>query len=304
LQFSLFNLLTPKLDNFILMSNIPRDMINASFSTSGCMNHAFPQFPTRRVLCVIAMLVISASAFPLARADKADPSAHPSSRRPDFSLWAAGRDVYEARCVVCHGIAGDGKGEMSASLPIKPRSFRQGVFKYRTTPSGKLPTDEDLKGTITGGINGTAMGMFTMLSDNELTAVTEYVKFFSRRWRDPDNYGAPIQFPSPPAWLDDSKAIKEHALRGKTLFSTACAACHGQAGAGNGPAAATLKDTWGSPSPPADLCQPHLRFGSTLGDVYRVLTIGIDGTPMPSFDSYTPAQRWDLVAFIASLRPQ
>jgi mono/diheme cytochrome c family protein len=204
--------------------------------------------------------------------------------------------------MICHGIAGDGKGEMSASLPVKPRSFRQGIFKYRTTPPGKLPTDADLKRTVTGGISGTAMGMFTMLDDSEVTAVIEYVKFFSRRWRQSDNYAQPIQFPPEPAWLGNAAALQDHAGRGKLLFNSACVACHGQTGNGNGIAAASLKDAWGATSAPADLHQQHLHCGSTLGDVYRVLTLGIDGTPMPSFDTFTPAQRWDIVAFIATLR--
>ena len=135
-------------------------------------------------LCLIAAFAISAAA---GGDDKEEPVPvqNPAFRRPDFSLFYGGRYVYERHCIVCHGKDGDGKGEMSPALPVKPRSFLQGMFKYRSTPAGKLPTDADLRRTITGGISGTAMGMFTMLTEQEVTSVMEYNKFFSRRWRKP-----------------------------------------------------------------------------------------------------------------------
>src|SRR5690349_16654999 len=91
-----------------------------------------------RIACTT--LVVSALGVVFASDKEQTPSTY---RRPNFRLYAAGREVFETRCIICHGPNGDGKGEMSASLPIKPRSFVQGIFKYRTTPPGKLPTDED-----------------------------------------------------------------------------------------------------------------------------------------------------------------
>ena len=41
----------------------------------------------------------------------------------------------------------------------------------------------------------TAMGMFTNLTDEQLRAVVEYVKFFSRKWRKAENYAPPIELP-------------------------------------------------------------------------------------------------------------
>lgn len=229
---------------------------------------------------------------------------NPAYRRPDFALFYSGRYVYERHCIICHGVSGDGNGEMSVALPVKPRSFAQGFFKYRSTPPGKLPTDADLRRTVTGGINGTAMGMFTMLTEQELEAVTEYVKFFSRRWRKPENFAPPLTFPDPPAWLRPSADATEHARRGQTLFNSTCAACHGAKGDGAGVAAGQLKDMWGFDVRPGDLREPHLRCGGELRDLYRVLTTGLDGTPMVSFaEVFTPEQRWDIVAFLLTLRP-
>ena len=61
--------------------------------------------------------------------------------------WA--RAVYETNCAVCHGIYGDGNGPAAHMFLARPRDFRQGIFKFRSTPSGSLPADGDLRQTVT-----------------------------------------------------------------------------------------------------------------------------------------------------------
>jgi cytochrome c oxidase cbb3-type subunit I/II len=221
----------------------------------------------------------------------------------NFELYAQGRYVYERNCIICHGPRGDGQGEMSKTVMPKPRSFREGMFKFRTTPYDKLPTEDDLRRTITGGLSGTAMGMFTQLQPDDVTAVIEYVKSFSRRWRKPENHAESLKFPPPPDWLTDEKLRVPHAAAGKVLFANICATCHGPAADGKGPTAPLLKDIWGLPAVPSDLRQPHLRCGDEPADVFRVLTTGMSGTPMISFaQTLTDAQRWQVAAYIASIR--
>lgn len=222
---------------------------------------------------------------------------------PDISLYGEGKFVYENNCIVCHGAMGDGRGEMAASLGIKPRSFKTGTFKYRSTPWGKLPTTEDLMHTVHNGITGTAMGMFTNLNDEQLRSVVEYVKFFSRKWRKAENYAPPIELPKQPTWLVDDATRTAHAAKGKDTFLAVCAACHGPEGDGKGLAAVGLKDEWGEPAVPADLRQPHLRSGDEPSDIFRVLMTGLNGTPMVSFaEGFSEEQKWDLVAYILTLR--
>lgn len=221
----------------------------------------------------------------------------------DASLFAEGAYVYERNCLICHGAQGDGNGEWAKGLMPKPRSFREGMFKFRTTPFGMLPTDDDLRRTIRGGLSSTAMGMFTILSDDELRAVTGYVKSFSRRWRKPENHAAPMSFPAVPEWMADASSRIAHAVPGKILYSNACAVCHGPKADGNGPSAPLLTDIWQLPCKPSDLRQEHLRCGDHPADVYRLLTTGMNGTPMISYDAtLTPEQRWDVIAFILSVR--
>ncbi|MGV3662833.1 MAG: c-type cytochrome [Prosthecobacter sp.] len=221
----------------------------------------------------------------------------------DFNLYMQGKYVYERNCIVCHGVRGDGKGELAATLKPAPRSFREGMFKFRSTPFGRLPTDADLRRTITGGLSGTAMGMFTQLSSEEVEAVITYVKSFSRRWRKAENHAPASKLPPRPAWFAEEALVKARAESGHKLFAVHCASCHGEKADGAGPAAALLKDIWGMPAAPSDLRQPHLRCGDAPEDLFRVLSTGLNGTPMVSFDSVlSESQRWDIIAHVLGRR--
>jgi cytochrome c oxidase cbb3-type subunit 2 len=223
--------------------------------------------------------------------------------RVDPGLYQEGRYVYEQNCLICHGRWGDGRGEMSAGMWPRPRKFSSGIFKYRSTPSGSLPTDADLERTIRGGLFGTSMPTFQHLSDREVSAVIAYVKSFSKRWDQADRYAPPLELPSPPDWMDQPAERTRHMEQGKVFFVANCAPCHGPGGKGDGPAAAGLEDDWGQRAPPTDLTQASVRSGPGLRDLYRVLVTGLDGTPMPSFREATSEEdRWNLVAYLESLR--
>ena len=79
--------------------------------------------------------------------------------------------------------------------------------------------------------------------------------------------------------------------------------CHGTLGRGDGPSAPTLVDDWGHPIRPADLAQSWtFRGGSSREDIFRTMSTGLNGTPMPSFlEALTPEQRWAITDFIVSL---
>jgi mono/diheme cytochrome c family protein len=192
---------------------------------------------------------------------------------------------------------------MAKGMFPKPRPFTAGIFKYKSTPSSFLPMDEDLMRTIRGGVAGTSMPAFAILSDREISSAVEYIKSFSTRWRKQENYKAPIEVPAMPSWFETKEALRSRVTEGKRIFQAACATCHGANGDGHGPAAPTLADMWGEPCVPADLRRGAIRTGSEPRDIYRVLMTGISGTPMPSFgEALTPEQRWAIVAFIRDIR--
>jgi len=226
-----------------------------------------------------------------------------SSGADNFGALLQGRFIFEKNCVICHGRRGDGNGEWAARLDPPPRDFRAGLFKFRSTPPGAMPTDDDLMRTIRGGLGGTAMPVFSSLPERDVRAVIEYVKTLSPRWRDPANRKTPVPIPEPPEWVSNPKNKPSLLERGRACFLASCSQCHGEQGRGNGPAAATLRDGQDRPIRPRDLREAPLRAGETARDIYRTLTTGLDGTPMPSFaETLTFEQRWEIVAFLLDLR--
>lgn len=89
--------------------------------------------------------------------------------------------LYRQHCVHCHGISGDGMGPTALYLNPYPRDYRAGVFKFKSTPKGSLPTHEDLRKIIVDGVPGTAMPSFKLLSSDEIEALTDYVKYLTIR---------------------------------------------------------------------------------------------------------------------------
>jgi cytochrome c oxidase cbb3-type subunit I/II len=208
---------------------------------------------------------------------------------------ARGREVYERRCVGCHGAKGDGNGPVATFLNPRPRDFRLGAFKFRTTPSGSLPTDGDLFRTLTRGVRYTAMPTWHELHEKDRLAVISYVKTFSSRWKD--------EKPDPPIPIGDPpKATPELLEQGKVLYAKAkCFECHGDGGKGDGPSAGELKDDWGFRVRPADFTRGQFKGGSDVRDIFRAMTTGLDGTPMPSFvDSMSEAERWAISYYVLS----
>ncbi|HEX6179399.1 MAG TPA: hypothetical protein VF057_13640, partial [Thermoanaerobaculia bacterium] len=67
--------------------------------------------------------------------------------------------------------------------------------------------------------------------------------------------------------------------------------------------AATLKDDFDHPIRAANLAQPWtFRGGSSREDIFRTMSTGFNGTPMPSFaDSLSVEQRWAITDYILSL---
>jgi cytochrome c oxidase cbb3-type subunit I/II len=215
-------------------------------------------------------------------------------RSQDF--LSLGREVYQARCVGCHGKEGDGNGLAATFLSPRPRNFTLGVFKFRTTPSGSLPTDGDLYRTVTRGVRWTAMPTWHELPDKERLAVVTYVKTFSSRWKD--------EQPEPPATINDPpKATAELVTRGKDLYRKAkCFQCHGDGGKGDGVSAPDLTDDLKFPIRPADFTRGQFKGGSTVRDIFRTMTLGLDGSPMPSFaDSMSEEERWAISYYVLSL---
>ena len=96
---------------------------------------------------------------------------------------------------------------------------------------------------------------------------------------------------------------KQRAAHGERIFARACAACHGTAGRGDGPAAADLDPA------PRDLTSRRFRFRTTPTgalprpeDLKRTIRRGLPGTAMAGYgDLFSERELDSLVAFVYAL---
>ena len=228
---------------------------------------------------------------------------------PKSEEWIEyGKNVYARRCEGCHGLTGNGNGPAATFMyKFKPRNFNAGVFKFRLTPSGSLPQDGDLYRTVTRGIRGSSMPSWHILPDKVRIAVIQYIKYELTVDRsDPEEpYHYFVEEPAEaPMYIgmapEPSEDIVKH---GKEVWQQAkCWECHGNSGKGDGDKSRELEDDFGYPILPADLTAGLYKSGPSVKDIYRTVTTGLSGTPMPSYgDSLPEEDRWALAYFVLSL---
>ena len=228
-------------------------------------------------------------------------SVRPQGQGPDVGTEAqreSGKNLYLKYCSQCHGDKGDAAGYATPHLLPRPRDFTQGKFKVRTTPSGALPSHQDLVNIIRLGMPYTSMPAWPDLSDGEVSDLAYFLTTFSADFSNPERVPPPMELPGAPSSTNESIEL------GKKLYvDTGCIKCHGNLGRGDGPSAPTLTDDLGQPIRAANLTQSWtFRGGSSREDIFRTMTAGFNGTPMPSFvDSLSTEQRWAITDYIASL---
>jgi len=219
-----------------------------------------------------------------------------------------GKRIYEERCMVCHGDKGDGKGlvgngimrwaeKSGRVLTVYARDFTTGAFRFRSTPTGCLPTDDDLVRIIDSGVPRSFMPPHKELPIEEKKAVKEYIKTFSPRWKEDEP--CKVIAVKKPGYVGSASSVE----KGKKIYKEMkCWECHGDDGKGKGPKSDKLKDDWGKQILPFNFISGQLKRGSSPENVYITFTTGLDGTGMPSYeDSLKEDERWHLVSYTLKL---
>lgn len=215
-----------------------------------------------------------------------------------------GKQIYEQSCLFCHGESGKGDGAAAffnaAYTAPRPTDFTAGSFKFRSTASGELPTDQDLFRTVTRGIPG-YMPSFRSLTEQERWSVIAYIKTFYAGFQKERPEAIPLTLAPVPSTPDSIERGRQ------TYFASGCQGCHGDDADGDGDLsrAKELVDQRGLPIKPGDLTsRSSLKNGSAPQDLYRSIMTGLNGTPHPSFmDQYVNKEEeiWHLVNYLLSL---
>ena len=253
---------------------------------------------------------------------------------------AFGRDVYLRQCAGCHGTTGDGRGPAAPHLVPPPRDYRNGVFKFTSTPRGSKPRREDLRRIVIHGAKGTSMPAFRFLPEEEREAVIDYVQALSARGEleialireatdelveeddfDPERVAefvtdidrswsrAEEELVRPPTVnpARTAETVRDGAL---AFAEMSCVKCHSRDAAGS-KSADVGQDIWGRTAYPANLAMGMLHGGRRPEDIYRRIYSGINGTPMPASKDPNAAigetaesrseRIWHLVHFVTAV---
>lgn len=200
-------------------------------------------------------------------------------------------------CVTCHGMYGDGRGPGAQGLDPAPRSFVKAVYRFRSTPTGSLPTDNDLARTIVRGVPGTSMPAFRAYLDaRDVYDLVAWVKSFSPRFGQ-EMIDDAIHVPPEPS------RTAARVTRGQALYKELqCGKCHGDDGSGRGwGTEEDFTDEAGRWAPPRDFRIGIFKSGTRARDVYRALVTGLDGTRMAAYeDAVQPEDMYSLVYYVLS----
>jgi mono/diheme cytochrome c family protein len=286
------------------------DLYGPGFACRGAWARNNLSLPVRNLVYALGQEESHWSVRPgVAKAVKYQPNPPPPAipdGLPEPEAVRRGQALYQKQCAVCHGIGGDGNGFLAAGFDVKPRDFRQGWYKFRSTKRGNLPTFDDIERTIRRGVpNSTMPAWGQFLSPADIHDVARYLVIFSEgfteAWKESQQQEV-LPVPEPPADLASLHS------RGAELYkSLSCNSCHGDKGLGDGASAtASLKDNWQNVATVTDLTYKWLfKNGHEPADLYRTLVGGFAGSPMVSVDVALSQERdrWALVSFVLSLSP-
>lgn len=192
-------------------------------------------------------------------------------------LVERGAEVYAENCFVCHGGVGNGEGPWASTLSTPARDFTDKAW-MESQSDGVFVT------SILRGVPGTPMPSFAgRLSERDVWAVTAYIRGLSPH----------VRLDAVPG-KEDASTVR--ARQGKEIFEAQCAGCHGQTGAGDGPAAASF-DT-----KPRALSDGDWLSGRSDQQLHTTIREGVPGTSMPAFYDELSAPETDaVVAYLRDL---
>jgi mono/diheme cytochrome c family protein len=237
--------------------------------------------------------------------------------RPPTAQEQEGRAIFEREnCARCHALLDQPGDENPAPLPVPaaPAAIPSrvgpdlGIEGHRHSddwqyahlyapdvlvPGSPMPASRHLFRVTDAGMPEPT---------GEAQALVAWLQSLGRERRD---VWAEFRAREPLIPAPDAVPDAERLETGARLYARHCVACHGEAGDGQGPAAALLA------RPPRNFVTASYRFRSNGpwdrprdADLFRAITLGSGtGAAMPSFQFLSAADRWALVARLKEFSP-
>ena len=252
----------------------------------------------RRVDSAIWAILFAASFCSLGRCDENSakwqaPRREAEKQNPipaEPASIARGKALYSGNCLLCHGPAGKGDGPKAIELHLKPSDLS----------SSHVASESDgaLYWKISAG-HSPMPAFEKMIADEERWNVVNYLRTLGPpRQPEPAAYAQErsTETGSAPGQKESSTAADpQSTARGKRLYDSHCAACHGPKGKGDGPKGKDLDPA------PSDLSAARVAARSDA----KLLSLITEGRkPMPSFrNELSDQDRSDVVSFVRTLSP-
>jgi len=213
-----------------------------------------------------------------------------------------GKVIYQRQCVTCHGDQGTNDTEWAKSNGLAAGGFKAGwehgggVIQIYNTISQK---QDDLQHPV-----------FNYVAYQDRWAVSHYVRSFNPNQTDPAAVKEQARVDAVNGVCREelktqiSESMKpkgeEQLTKGKEVYATNCASCHGEAGKGDGAAAAALNPA------PRNFTKADAKWtnGSSELAIFNTLANGIEGTSMASYKHLTEEERWALTHYVRNWVPE
>ncbi len=270
---------------------------------------------------VLAVGCTQSPTEPVAESDETNPpSGEVARERAVGPVEAAkrGEQLFARNCAACHGENGNGQGLAARFLFPKPRDLRAGRFRLVSTSNG-VPTLDDMIAVLRRGMPGSSMPPWSHLGDEQIRQLAEHVLGLRRQGAKEILLAALDEFGDelPPEEVDQivaqlttpgeivqvadlAGATPESIARGKELYvSKACVQCHGVTGKGDGQE--KMVDAEGLPTRPRDFTRGVFKGNTDPASIWRRISTGMPGTPMPSSPNLSPGEVADMTHFVLSL---
>lgn len=220
---------------------------------------------------------------------------------PDKPSVERGKELYLETCAYCHGEIGNGDGHGANFSSPRPRKLTKGLHKFRTTPYGKIPSDQDIFNIISKGMPGTTMPAWDHLPESDRWSLVLFLKTLSSKFENFYTRGETLEIITP---REPSPSTPEGLVQGKELFIKNCSGCHGLEGRSDGEATERIVNIDSDALWPRNLTKPWMfRRGNSLKDLYTTIRTGLSGTSMPRFTEKTlnDQQAWNLLHYVKTL---
>ncbi len=200
-----------------------------------------------------------------------------------------GKHIFIRECMVCHGDSGRGDGPYAEGLQPSPPDFGDGSYGDYT--------DADYFWRISEGLPWSAMPTWKLqYSEEDRWKLVHYLRaIFAQTEEKPPAPEEGEDFLYPDVYHSQTYPEGVSYERGKELFLTTCAHCHGVAGDGQGWDGLYLDPQ------PADFREMRNEemTPEAQGEHLAKVTFGIQDTAMPSWGEFLPEeQRWDVIKYL------